>query len=87
VIGDICAFEHEQDLVIGRILQFVKYGVDSTKQIPLKGNYANINDKVGILATWYHKHNNNLTYKMNPVCNTEYIFNSALCVYYNTKLH
>ena len=48
VIGDVCAFCLSFDIVIGRVLQFIRYDRNG-KQLGYRGNYADVNENIGVM--------------------------------------
>ena len=89
LVGDLCIFKTFNDKMrIGRVLQFVKY--DKSKELPYRGNYAETNNKQGVLCTWYESisSNNTLTqFTILSVSNTTYCsLDTYMCTLTNNCL-
>uniref|UniRef100_A0A1X7USD2 PHD-type domain-containing protein n=1 Tax=Amphimedon queenslandica TaxID=400682 RepID=A0A1X7USD2_AMPQE len=52
VVGDVCIFQINSDVLLGKVLQFVKYDMKGKKQ-SCKFYYACVSDRFGVLCTWY----------------------------------
>ena len=80
VVGDLCAFKlHVNNLSIGRVLQFIKYDKNN-KELPYKGNYAEINNTNGVLCTWYCTNDNlQINYELCTSSTSYYSMTTYLC--------
>ena len=63
VVGDLCAFRISSDIGIGRVLQFIRYDRNG-KQLGYRGNYADVNENIGVMFTWYKKGETDRVYNM-----------------------
>ena len=79
VIGDLCAFNMVEDqlIMIGKVLQFTKF-CTTRKNLPYRGNYAEIDDSTGVLCIWYVEESQG-QYKMSSANSAYYPINTYLC--------